>query len=294
MKKRSVPRGAVWAYVVLISIASLQQVALYLHSRIHGAYQLTELLLLIGSLVALVAGLLLSVRRTIICVGMFLIAYPIWLVSYNNIGAWNLFWLLLIPGNAIIASRIQTLLRRESPTESLYGPQSTSPGLRLCTNLGNKEALQEAVMRHSNLARRFPECYSLCIMMFKVKPQPADTEPLDSVGCARLLMDLSNSIQRELRFDDYTFFIGEGRFVILCPMMNEDYVQLLIGRLKAALMQVEYINSQGHHIQIIVRSGAMVFQLEQWEQYPCIDTVISELEHHSRTDLDVQGLSVIR
>lgn len=294
MKKRSVPRGAVWAYVVLIGIASLQQVALYLHSHVHGSYQLTELLLLIGSLVALAAGLLLSTRKTTIYVGVFLIVYPIWLVSFNKIGTWNLFWLLLILGNAIIASCIQSLLRRESPAESLYGPQSTSPGLRLCTNLGNKEALAEAVMRHSNLARRFPECYSLCIMMFKVKPQPSDTEPLDSVGCARLLMDLSNSIHREIRFDDYTFFIGEGRFVILCPMMKEDYIQLLIGRLKRALMEVEYINSQGQHIQIIVRSGAMVFQLEQWEQYQCIDTVISELEHHSRTDLDVQGLSVIR
>lgn len=294
MKKRSVPRGAVWAYVVLIGIASLQQVVLYLHSHVHGSYQLTELLLLIGSLMALAAGLLLSTGKTIICVGVFLIAYPIWLISYSKIGAWNLFWLLLIPGNAIIASCIQSLLRRESPAESLYGPQSTSPGLKLCTNLGNKEALAEAVMRHSNLARRFPECYSLCIMMFKVEPQPSDTESLDSVSCARLLMDLSNSIHRELRFDDYTFFIGEGRFVILCPMMNEDYIQLLIGRLKRALMEVEYINSQGQRIQIIVRSGAMVFQLEQWEQYQCIDTVISELEHHSRTDLDVQGLSAVR
>lgn len=294
MKKRSVPRGATWAYVVLIGIASLQQVVLYLHSHVHGYYQLTELLLLIGSLMALAAGLFLSTRKTIICVGVFLIAYPIWLISYSKIGAWNLFWLLLIPGNAIIASCIQSLLRRESPAESLYGPQSTSPGLKLCTNLGNREALAEAVMRHSNLARRFPECYSLCIMMFKVEPQPSDTEPLDSVGCARLLMDLSNSIHRELRFDDYTFFIGEGRFVILCPMMNEDYIQLLIRRLKRALMEVEYINSQGQRIQIIVRSGAMVFQLEQWEQYQCIDTIISELEHHSRTDLDVQGLSVVR
>ncbi|MNI64956.1 GGDEF domain protein [compost metagenome] len=160
-----------------------------------------------------------------------------------------------------------------------------NPIIDLDTTLGNKEALADTLIKQSNLAKRYSEQYGFCMAMFKIDFLPIVQEALGPDRYAQLLLKLSGTIQKQIRYEDYKFFVEEGRFIILCPMMNHEYLQLLTDRIKTAMMEIDFPDKKDQPLKLVVRTGAVVFHKEQFDKYENLDGVIAALERKTETDL---------
>jgi hypothetical protein len=68
-------------------------------------------------------------------------------------------------------------------------------------------------------------------------------------------------------------------------MTNVEYLPVLTARIKKAMMDLQFIDKKGNELQTVIRSGALVFQKEQFSKYEDIDAVIAALERNTETDL---------
>lgn len=273
-------------YVTLFGVSIIQQLFVYLNVYWNQAYSIGEVVFSVASLVAILIGLVLPAGVSVVGVFLFLVTYFVWLATNGKVDLLSLSWILLIPANVLIAVVIRTgLIRNKILVQRLNELKEINPIIDIDTTLGNKEALADTVIKQSNLAKRYSEQYGFCLAMFKIDFLPQVQESLGPQRYAQLLLELSNSIQKQIRFEDYKFFIDEGRFVILCPMMNQQYLQMLTDRIKSSMMELSYLDKKEQSLKLVVRSGAVVFHKEQFDKYENIDGIIAALERNAETDL---------
>ncbi|WP_019637458.1 diguanylate cyclase domain-containing protein [Paenibacillus fonticola] len=275
-----------WGYYILIFLAIVQQFFIYLNVYMEQSYTGTEFILSAAALAALVIGLLIPLGFTVVGVFVFLVSYFVWLATYAQMNVLAFAWILLIPANVVFAAVIKsTLIRSKIMMDRLQELQQRDPQIDLDTTLSNKEALAEIVIKQSNLAKRYSDTYGFCMAMFKIDFLPLVQESLGSERYAQLLLELSRTIQQQIRYEDYKFFIDKGRFIILCPMANHEFLQALTDRIKQALMDIHFLDKKGQPLKLVIRAGAVVFQKEQFSKYADIEAVIAALERHTETDL---------
>lgn len=286
MKNKAPTRRIAWGYALLIGLALMQQLLIYLKVYMDQSYTAGDMIFSIVSLGALVFGLLLPVGVSVVTGFVYLVSYFVWLVTYADANVLVFSWWLLIPANVAVAAFIKaSLLRSARVVERLQDMQDRNPEIDLDTSLGNKGALADTLIKHSNLARRYSEKYGFSIAMFKIEFLPLVMESLGSVRYAQFLLEISGTIQKQIRYEDYKFFVDRGRFVIICPLVNVEYLPLLTQRIKKAIMDLHVIDKKGNELQTVIRSGALVFQKEQFSKYDDIDAVIAALERNTETDL---------
>ncbi|MBD8840909.1 diguanylate cyclase [Paenibacillus sp. CFBP 13594] len=286
MKNKAPTRRIAWGYALLIGLALMQQLMIYLKVYMDQSYTTGDMIFSIVSLGALVFGLFLPVGVSVVTGFVYLVSYFVWLVTYADANVLVFSWWLLIPANVAVAAFIKaSLLRSARVVERLQDMQDRNPEIDLDTSLGNKGALADTLIKHSNLARRYSEKYGFSIAMFKIEFLPLVMESLGSVRYAQFLLEISGTIQKQIRYEDYKFFVDRGRFVIICPMVNVEYLPLLTQRIKKAIMDLQIIDKKGNELQTVIRSGALVFQKEQFSKYDDIDAVIAALERNTETDL---------
>jgi len=286
MRNKAPTRRIAWGYALLIGLALMQQLMIYLKVYMDQSYTTGDLIFSIVSLGALVFGLFLPVGVSVVTGFVYLVSYFVWLVTYADANVLVFSWWLLIPANVAVAAFIKaSLLRSARVVERLQDMQDRNPEIDLDTTLGNKGALADTLIKHSNLARRYSEKYGFSIAMFKIEFLPLVMESLGSVRYAQFLLEISGTIQKQIRYEDYKFFVDRGRFVIICPMVNVEYLPLLTQRIKKAIMDLHIIDKKGNELQTVIRSGALVFQKEQFSKYEDIDSVIAALERNTETDL---------
>ncbi|MBY0115783.1 diguanylate cyclase [Paenibacillus sp. FSL L8-0435] len=286
MRNKAPTRRIAWGYALLIGLALMQQLMIYLKVYMDQSYTTGDMIFSIMSLGALVFGLFLPVGVSVVAGFVYLVSYFVWLVTYADANVLVFSWWLLIPANVAVAAFIKvSLLRSARVVERLQDMQDRNPEIDLDTTLGNKGALADTLIKHSNLARRYSEKYGFSIAMFKIEFLPLVMESLGSVRYAQFLLEISGTIQKQIRYEDYKFFVDRGRFVIICPMVNVEYLPLLTQRIKKAIMDLHIIDKKGNELQTVIRSGALVFQKEQFSKYEDIDAVIAALERNTETDL---------
>ncbi|WFR63871.1 diguanylate cyclase [Paenibacillus amylolyticus] len=286
MKNKAPTRRIAWGYALLIGLALMQQLLIYLKVYMDQSYTTGDMIFSIVSLGALVFGLLLPVGVSVVTGFVYLVSYFVWLVTYADANVLVFSWWLLIPANVAVAAFIKaSLLRSARVVERLQDMQDRNPEIDLDTSLGNKGALADTLIKHSNLARRYSEKYGFSIAMFKIEFLPLVMESLGSVRYAQFLLEISGTIQKQIRYEDYKFFVDRGRFVIICPLVNVEYLPHLTQRIKKAIMDLHMIDKKGNELQTVIRSGALVFQKEQFSKYEDIDAVIAALERNTETDL---------
>lgn len=286
MRNKAPTRRIAWGYGLLIALAVIQLLMIYLKIHMNQSYTTGDVIFSIVSLGVLVLGLLLPVGVSVVVGFVYLVSYFVWLVTYADANVLVFSWWLLIPANLAVASVIKaSLLRSARVVERLQDMQDRNPEIDLDTTLGNKAALADTLIKHSNLARRYSEKYGFSIAMFKLEFLPLVMESLGSVRYAQFLLEISGTIQKQIRYEDYKFFVDRGRFVIICPMVNVEYLPVLTQRIKKAIMDIHMIDKKGNELQTVIRSGALVFQKEQFSKYEDIDAVIAALERNTETDL---------
>ncbi|WP_409344030.1 diguanylate cyclase domain-containing protein [Paenibacillus sp. MBLB4367] len=279
-------KNAERGYAMLIGLMMVQQLLIYLNVYLDQSYTAVEIGFSIAALSALLAGFIVPLGVAVVGVFVFVISYLVWLVTYAHADVLTVTWLLLIPANGVIAAFVKShLIRNKRVMERLDELKDTNPQMDLDTSLMNKEALADMVVKQSNLAKRYTDRYGFSMAMFKIEFLPLVLESLGSVLYAQLLLELSQTIQKQLRFEDYKFSIDEGRFIILCPMTDRDYFDMVTDRIKQAMMNVSFTGKNGQELKLIVRTGAIAFRKEQFGQYQRIDDVIAALERGTETDL---------
>jgi GGDEF domain-containing protein len=250
------------------------------------SYTKLDVVFSIASLGALAVGLLLPVGVSVVMIFVYLVTYFVWLVTFAEPNALVFSWWLLIPANTAIAAYIKRrLVRSARVIERLEQMKDHNPEVDLDTTLGNKEALGDTLVKQSNLARRYADCYGFSIAMFKIEFLPLVQESLGSVRYSQFLLEISQTIQKQIRYEDHKFFVDRGRFVILCPMVNVDYLPMLTRRIKKNIMDLDVLDKKGNQLQTIIKSGALVFQKEQFSKYDNLDAVLAALERNTETDL---------
>lgn len=286
MKNRTPARRVEIGYVILIVVIMIQELLIYLKVYLDQTYTAQEVIFSIATLGALLIGFLLPVGITVVGVFIYIVCYFVWLATYAHVDILSLSWMLLIPANVVIAAFIHSgLIRSKRVIERLEDLKKFNPQIDLNTALGNKEALADAVIKHSNLANRYSEQYSFCLAMFKIEFLSLARESLGSRRYSQLLQELSNTIESQIRYEDYKFSIDGGRFIILFPMTKPEYLHLLTARIKNAMMNVPFLDKKGAELKLVIRAGALVFQKEQFSKYEHIDAVVAALERNTETDL---------
>ena len=286
MRNKAPIRRIAWGYASLIGLAVIQQLVVYLKIYLNQSYSTLDVIFSVVSLGALVLGFILPVGVSVVLVFVYLVSYFVWLVTYADVNVLTFSWWLLIPANVAVAAFIKaSLVRSARIMDRLQEMQDRNPEMDLDTSLGNKEALTDTVIKQSNLAKRYSEQYGFSMAMFKIEFLPLVLESLGSVRYAQFLLELSNTIQKQIRFEDYKFYVDRGRFVILCPMMNVEYLPALTQRIKNAMMELSFVDKKGNELQTVIRSGALIFQKENFSKYEDIDAVIAALERNTETDL---------
>lgn len=275
-----------WGYAILIGLAVIQQLLVYLKLYLNQSYTLIDVVFSIAALGALVVGFVIPVGVSVVIGFIYLVSYFVWLVTYADVNVISFSWWLLIPANVAVAAFIKVgLVRSSRVMERLQELQDRNPEVDLDTSLGNREAFADTVIKQSNLAKRYSDQYGFSMAMFKIEFLSLVQESLGSVRYAQFLQELSNTIQKQIRYEDYKFYVDRGRFVILCPMTNADFLPEMTKRIRDAMMNLQFIDKKGNELQTVIKSGALVFQKEQFDKYEHVDAVIAALERNTETDL---------
>lgn len=283
--KRWVQR-AVGGYALLIGLAVLQELLVYINVFRDQSFTLLELGFAIGCLAALMLGFLAPAGVSVVCIFVYIVAYFVWLTTYAKVDVLSISWLWLLPANVAVAAFIKTgLVRNKRLMERLEEVQRKNPEVDLATALGNKEAFRETLIKQSNLANRYSDTYNFCLVMFKIEFLPMVQESLGSQGYAQLLASLSEGIRKHIRYEDYKFALDRGRFIVLLPMTDQEYLMTLTDRIRHALVDIPSQDGKGEELNLVIRAGALVFAKEQFSQYEDADAVIAALERNTETDL---------
>ncbi|MGQ3480197.1 GGDEF domain-containing protein [Paenibacillus sp. TY11] len=286
MRNKRLIQRMVWGYILLIGLAILQVLLVYVNVFWDQSFTIIELVFSTGCLAALLLGFLVPAGVSAVCIFVYMVAYLVWFTSYAEVDVLSFSWLWLPPANMTAAAFIKAgLIRNKRLMERLEELQRRNPEMDLDTSLGNKEAFAETLVKQSNLANRYSDTYNFCLAMLKIEFLPMVQESLGSQGFARLLASLSEGIQKQIRYEDYKFALDQGRFIVLLPMTNHEYLKALTDRIKNALMDTSFQDRKGRELKLVIRAGALVFTKEQFSKYENADAVISALERNTETDL---------
>ena len=286
MKKFFVRYKAACGYTLLTLLMILQQTGIFIQVYQEQTFTGMELLISSLSLAALIFGFLVSGGVTAVCVFVFMVAYFVWLVTLAEVNWITLQAFLWIPGSMVVASVIREgLIQQKRLVERIEDLRLRNPEVDFDTTLGNTGALKDTLVKQINLANRYSDQYHFCIAMFKIEFLPLVRETLGSQGYAELLLELSDTIQKHIRYEDYKFYVDKGRFVVLFPLTKQEYLRSLTERIKNALMDVKLISRRDEDLKLIIRSGALVFSKDQFSGYKDFEAVIAALERNAETDL---------
>lgn len=290
VKRRIIPQtplqGLQLGYILLIMLVLVQEVFVFWHIQNTQAFTTVDLIFNVVALLGLVAGVVLPFGVTVVSIFVYFVVYLVWLATYAPSEVITITWLLVIPANMLVAALIKTyFIRSHQFVERLENLEQRNPQIDLDTALGNKLAFADAFVKQSNLARRYPDKYNFCIALFKIEFLPLVQESLGAEGYSDLLLNLSETIQKQLRYEDYKFSIDGGRFVVICPLTRPEFLDALTDRIKWAMMDMPVTDLKGGHLKLVIRAGTLVFQPDQLSKYETADDIINTLERSTETDL---------
>lgn len=277
---------AAFGYSLLTILLILQQVGIFMHVSQEQGFTTMELLISSLSLVSLLLGFLVPGGVTAVCVFVFMVAYFVWLVSLAEANWITLQSFLWIPGSMVVASVIREgLIQQKQLARRIEDLRLRNPEVDVDTSLGNTDAFKDTLIKQTNLANRYSDQYHFCIAIFKIEFLPLVRETLGSQGYAELLLELSDTIQTHIRYEDYKFYVDKGRFIVIFPLTKKEHLKSLTERIKNALMDVKLLSRKDKDLNLIIRSGALVFSKDQFNDYGDFEAVIAALERNAETDL---------
>lgn len=273
-------------YLCLIVLLLLEQCAVYGNLYADQSFTVWEIVASLTALGAMAAGFFLPTGVSVVLVFIFAVSYLVWLATHGRSDFLEVSWLLFIPANILMASFFKNgLIRTKTIMNRLDDLNNENPSIDLYTRLGNKQAFADTLSKQSNLARRYPEKYDFSIAMFKIEFLPLVLESLGEERYSKFLLEISNTIQQQIRHEDSKFSIDMGRFIIVCPLTDRSFFPIVADRVKGAMMNMSFEDKNGQPLKLVVRAATMGFDSERIDFFLRTDDVIAALERGTETDL---------
>ncbi|MFF2092294.1 GGDEF domain-containing protein [Paenibacillus sp. NPDC058174] len=273
-------------YVSLIVLLLAEQLAVYLNLYLNQSFTGWQIGASVGALVVLAAGFFIPAGFSVVFVFLFIVTYLVWLTTYGSVNILETLWLLFIPANILIATFVKyRIIRTKHILERLNALSSNTPMIDLDTGLGNKEALADTLTKQANLANRYGDKYDFSIAMFKIDFLPLVLESLGNERYSKFIIEIADTIQRQIRHEDTKFSIDAGRFIIVCPLTDRSFFPAVTDRIKNAMININFEDKRGQPLQLVVRAAILGFEREQFDLYQHVDDVIATLERGTETDL---------
>ncbi len=286
MENKNELRSVDLGYSILIILLLIEQSAIFIHLYIKQSYSAWDFAASLGALIAILFGFTVRLGISVVIVFLFIVTYIVWLATSGRSDVLDLTWLLFIPANVLITSFIKNrIVRTKRIMERLEDLKQTNPAIDLDTGLGNKESFNDTLIKQANLARRYSDKYDFAMALFKIEFLPLVLESLGQGRYSKFLLEISNTIQKQIRHEDYKFSIDMGRFIVLCPLTDRDFFPVVTDRIKNAMMNLGIEDKNGQPLKLVVKSSIHEFDIEQFELYRKVDDVIAMLERDTEIDL---------
>lgn len=131
------------------------------------------------------------------------------------------------------------------------------------TGIGNRAALNEALVREIEVAQRHGRTLGMIIFDIDHFKKINDTYGHNTGDC--LLKALTHTAEDTIRNSDQVFRYGGEEFVVLLPETSIKGVKRLAERIRRNLESLECI-CEGHHIKMTASFGAAVLDTEETEE----------------------------
>ncbi|WP_018754424.1 GGDEF domain-containing protein [Paenibacillus terrigena] len=286
MKKSSQINRLDWGFALFIGLILVQDLFIGMKVYWDQSFTMLELVLCLTAVVAYLIGFCLPAGISVVCIFIFMVSYFVWIATVAPISLLTISSLVWIPANTAVASFIRTkFIRSKRMMERLDALKDVNPQIDLYTELENKATFASTLVKQSSLANRYAKQYSFSMALFQIEFRPLVLESLGSEGYGQLLLNISQTIQQQIRYEDYKFSIGDGQFVILCPMTDQDHFYRVTDRIKQAITAIPLVDKKGQTLTLIVRAGAMSFNQADLAKYQQVDDVIAMLVRRTETDL---------
>lgn len=285
MNKRDV-RNLDLGYSCLIVLLFIEQALVFLSVYQNQTYPAWALGASVGALAAMAAGYWLPAGFSVVIAFLFFVSYFVWQTIYGFHEVLQVAWILIIPANLMVASFVRNrIIRMKRILERLNALKDQNPVLDLQTGLGNYDAFADALLKQATLAARYNNKYGFSLALFKIDFLPLVMESVGAGRYAQFLVEISNTMQQQIRNEDSKFSIDNGRFLILCPLTEHAYFSTVVERVKTAMMNLSFEDKNGEPLKLVVRASLMHFDKEQFDLFTHADQLIATLDRRTEIDL---------
>ncbi|WP_048000681.1 GGDEF domain-containing protein [Lactiplantibacillus herbarum] len=283
MKFKSIDNIVFWAMILILIY---QYTLLYL-SAVSGAWSSFIIVilafglgLLLGRMTYILLGAVLSfVSMT---AGGILLALPVTRATY----LWAAVALLTItPLTTYLMYLLDhQLLKRKILAQELEKLQQEKPDLEVITGALNEQALEEAVQRELKLVYYHEKDYKFTLTMVKIDFLESLINFLGNTQFNQLLRATAQHVQTMLFTVDHLYYIGQGKFVILSPMLGTENAPIMKQKIKNHIEDIAQEFGVAKNA-LVLRMGQVSYSTQDKVHNYSVEDTLRELDRSAETDI---------
>lgn len=176
------------------------------------------------------------------------------------------------------------LLKRRAVADTLTDLRQTKPDMEMVTGALNRTALERAVERELLLVFYHERDYRFTLTLVKIDFLENVVNFLGSERLNVLLKTTADHVATLLFKEDRLFYLGNGKFIILSPMLNQVKAPLLRQKLKQRLdlLAVELGLEQ---TALVLRTGQLTVATPEHARDCTLASALAQLERSAETDI---------
>jgi len=283
MKFKSIDNIVFWAMILILIY---QYTLLYL-SAVSGSWIsfLIVILafglgLLLGRMTYIILGAVLSFVT--VTVGGMLIALP----ATRELYLWAAIALITITPLTTYLMHLldHQLLKRKILAQELEKLQEEKPDLEVVTGALNEPALELAVQRELQLVYYHEKDYKFTLTMVKIDFLESLINFLGNTQFNQLLRATAQYLQTMLFTVDHLYYIGQGKFVILSPMLGTENAPIMKRKIKDHIEDIAKEFGVAENA-LVLRMGQVSYSTQDKVQNHNVEDTLQELERSAETDI---------
>ena len=175
-------------------------------------------------------------------------------------------------------------LKRRALVEELEQLQQEKPDLELVTGTLNGNALNNSIARELELLQYHGKDYRFTLTMAKIDFLENVVNTLGNQRFNQLLKATSQHLDRRLFNVDRLFYIGNGRFVILSPMLNEDNAPIMRKKIKIHIDDIAEEFGLARNA-LVLRLGQVTYTDQVLTTERNVERTLQQLERSAETEI---------
>jgi len=176
------------------------------------------------------------------------------------------------------------LLKRKALAQELANLQQNKPDLEVVTGALNARALNVAVSRELKLVYYHEEDYRFTLTMVKIDFLENLVNFLGNQRFNRLLRATAEHLDGMLFTVDHLYYIGNGQFVILSPMLGADNAPIMKDKIKSHIDDIAEEFGLARDA-LVLRTGQITYSSQDRVKNRNVEDTLAQLERNAETDI---------